>query len=512
MPGQSCPVPKHPDWYFRIREQTGRREAWHEDSGLPTERLLQAIWMHQRILRDQLQTCDGRRLEVLHPGFPRPEGGPDFEKALFRVDGGPVQEGDVEVDIHARGWRDHGHDLSPRFARVLLHVVWESGDPDANTLAVSGPGRQPPFTLALKDRLDAPLEELLLWLDRGEATVWPEALRGACHAPLTRLPPGELEAVLEEAGLARFEAKLLHFQARARAVGWEQALWEGLFRGLGYKHNTWPMQWLAERRHRWWEPGMAAETLQARLLGLSGLLPEETRSLPPDSARFLRKLWDIWWRDRGPLADCCLPRNAWRLHGVRPANHPERRLALAAYWLAEPDWVRRIEQWGTLDLPASALVPTLLQRMQPGARAFWSRHWTLRSGSSTESEGWIGAARVTELAVNVVLPWLGARARAAGHDALWERVRQRYLSWPSAADNAAFRLARQRLLGGRPLRGSSARAALQQGLIQILRDFCDHANARCEGCPFPAALEARGGSVPENGQPAAFRRGSGPAR
>jgi hypothetical protein len=28
-------------------------------------------------------------------------------------------------------------------------------------------------------------------------------------------------------------------------------------------------------------------------------------------------------------------------------------------------------------------------------------------------------------------------------------------------------------------------AAVQQGLIQITRDFCDHSNAVCENCGFP---------------------------
>jgi hypothetical protein len=28
-------------------------------------------------------------------------------------------------------------------------------------------------------------------------------------------------------------------------------------------------------------------------------------------------------------------------------------------------------------------------------------------------------------------------------------------------------------------------AAAQQGLLQILRDFCEHSNALCENCEFP---------------------------
>jgi len=33
-------------------------------------------------------------------------------------------------------------------------------------------------------------------------------------------------------------------------------------------------------------------------------------------------------------------------------------------------------------------------------------------------------------------------------------------------------------------------AAHQQGMIQIVRDFCDHSNAACEHCRFPELVRA----------------------
>jgi len=51
-----------------------------------------------------------------------------------------------------------------------------------------------------------------------------------------------------------------------------------------------------------------------------------------------------------------------------------------------------------------------------------------------------------------------------------------------------LRLARQRLLGGaakRMLRG----AAMQQGLLQVVKDFCEHSDALCAGCRFPTLVK-----------------------
>jgi hypothetical protein len=71
-------------------------------------------------------------------------------------------------------------------------------------------------------------------------------LRGACSAPLAQLQPGQRDDLLRQAARARFERKAGELENRARQAGWEQALWEGVFRALGYKQNVWAMQRVAE--------------------------------------------------------------------------------------------------------------------------------------------------------------------------------------------------------------------------------------------------------------------------
>ncbi|HXF10037.1 MAG TPA: hypothetical protein VN625_04575, partial [Desulfuromonadaceae bacterium] len=65
-----------------------------------------------------------------------------------------------------------------------------------------------------------------------------------------------------------------------------------------------------------------------------------------------------------------------------------------------------------------------------------------------------------------------------------------YFSWPAAEDNSVLKLGRQRLLGAGHAKGLKT-AAAQQGLMQIIRDFCEHSNAVCENCPFPDYLRGR---------------------
>jgi hypothetical protein len=63
-------------------------------------------------------------------------------------------------------------------------------------------------------------------------------------------------------------------------------------------------------------------------------------------------------------------------------------------------------------------------------------------------------------------------------------LERRYFAWPRAEDNSLLRLARQRVLGETSPRALPG-AAAQQGLIQMVRDFCDHSNAICDRCKLP---------------------------
>ena len=471
-------------FYARRRVAFARATALFERAGQPdgpSERALQSIWQHQRLRRDELKTAEGQSVRVLHPGFISVEGGPDFRGAVLQLGGEPPRTGDVEIDLRTSGWHAHGHDRNPAFKNVILQVLWD--EPTRTTTTPPG--------LVLKDYLDAPLDELTLSLENLSLRTLPEELRGHCCAPLRALPEEKLLALLQVAARVRWQSKSAQLLARARQAGWEQALWEGMFRALGYKHNVWPLQNLAELRSRW-QPGAAnGFALQARLLGISALLPDELTRRQKSTDNYLRTVWDQWWRDRDTFADCQLPRSVWKFHGLRPANHPERRLALAAHWLAGGHLLAQLEQWCVADLPDDKLVPSLRKILVGPPDDFWSYHWTLRSPKLKTPQPLLGEARVTDLAVNVILPWLWVRAVEGKNAVLRDRLERRYFAWPPAEDNAVLKLARQRLLG---VGGNQfmRNAFAQQGLLQIVRDFCGNSDAICTACRFPELVREWG--------------------
>jgi len=500
--------PPAENFYAVWRNQCRATDVLRDKDGFPAERLLQAVWRHQRLRRDQLKTSDGKVLRVLHPGFVSAEGGPDFREAVIQIGNEPPRSGDVEIDLRSHNWHAHGHDRNPNFKNVILHVVWEDvgihvsacqnlKTPDKLRLEL-----QPlPPKLSIQDNLDAPLGELSQWLENESIASFPEALRGKCSAPLRELDEPQLSMLLRQAARVRLEAKAAQFFTRARHAGWEQALWEGLFRALGYKHNAWPMQNLAESRSLWSPGAKSPFAFQARLLGVSGLLPVELTRLQKSSDNYLRRVWDGWWRERNEFADLILPRAVWKFHGLRPANHPQRRLALASHWLANKKLISKIENWcaakisdarsvlpcrrADQQVSPTSLVDSLHEILQVQRDEFWSWHWTFNSARLAEPQPLLGETRATDLAVNVILPWLWIRAAEGKNAALQLEIERRYFDWPAAEDNSVLKLARQRLLGTSSRRALRS-AAEQQGLMQIVRDFCAHSNAICEDCRLPA--------------------------
>jgi hypothetical protein len=493
------------NFYAQWRAQTVA--AWWpcastlRDEQFPTERLLQAIWQHQRLKRGELKTADGKIVRVFHPGFASVEGGPDFCNAVLQIGNDAPKSGDVEIDLRASGWRAHGHDKNKNFQNVILHVVWDE------TKSVSN--KNIPAVLFLQNLLDAPLAELSLSLENESLRSLPENLRGKCCAPLRELAETKLKELLRQAARVRFENKAAQFLARAKNAGWEQTLWENLFRALGYKHNVWPMQNLAEQKVRLLSAplrlcGENLIELQARLLGVSGLLPDELTRAQKSSDTYLRRAWDFWWRERDGFSDSVLPRAVWKFHGLRPANHPQRRLALASHWLADKNFISKIENWSAMDFPngrAGSPLPadgahgvtrptnhkmleSLLEILQVERDEFWSWHWTFKSARMKKPQPLLGDARVTDLAINVILPWLWIRAKEGANKKIQDEIERRFFAWPAAEDNSVLKLARQRLLGIANARILKT-AATQQGLMQIVRDFCEHSNAVCDDCRFP---------------------------
>jgi hypothetical protein len=441
----------------------------------PSEIEAQALWFEQLYQRD-LVTDDGRTVEIIQPGFWNHSGGPDFSRAVVRFskNGEPesdIKLGNIEVHLAATDWSVHGHHADPAYNETILHVVWEVPKGKAFFPATADFRRVP--QVVLSTQLVAPWQELRPLCTSLLQRPLPGAVPGRCSPELARLPSEQVADILRAAGIFRLRQKAQRWYWRKRLTSPAQALHEALAEALGYYGNQISMRLVAQRLPWSKLRALKPEARLAHLFGLAGFLPNESVSrLQEEPRAWLRELWEIWWKARGTLDYALLPRSQWKLAGLRPLNRPERRLAALAQIVPRmPELLAALKEGN-----ADRFAGTLMSIRDP----FWERHATLTGTPLATSCRLLGEERVHDILINVFWPMVSLEDPAAA-DAGLKKV--------TAAPSGAARIATQRLLTS-ALKPKQAREALvQQGLLQIFRDYCMTDCSRCENCSFPELVK-----------------------
>ena len=411
---------------------SGPRSLREEPMRTPMEMEVQALWFEQ-LYQPVLTTDDGRTVEIIQPGFWNHGGGPDFTRAVvrFRKDGKPdgdVTLGNVEIHLRAADWNTHGHHTDSAYDETILHVVWEKGGAKSFFPATASFRRVPQIVLG--SQLVAPWLELQSLCPSLLHRPLPAAMPGRCSPELARLPTGQIVDILRAAGLFRLRQKALRWHWRQRLTSPQQMLHEALAEAFGFHANQVPMRLVAQRlpwaRLRALEPAGRL----AHLFGVAGFLPAQSAArLQAESRAWLRELWEIWWKARGALDYALLPRNQWRLAGLRPLNRPERRLAALAHVVPRiPDLLAALAA-----RDADRFARTLLTIRDP----FWEKHATLNGSPLRTPCRLIGEERVHDILINIFWPLVLIEEPEAAQIALRKF---------SAASNGGARIASQRLL------------------------------------------------------------------
>jgi hypothetical protein len=413
-----------------VRETAGRYFPY-------TERHLHALWFDDRLRPQNLKTSRGEPVAVENPGRWNLEAGPDFSGAVLLVGREKRRvAGDAEIHIFSNDWKNHGHHTDPRYASVRFHITWFPGPVDESLF--------PPGTVHLPvcESCTADLESL-------DLTAYPyHEPRAAAAFPMAGTSPDEIFQTLESAGEERLRQKTLRLAWLMQQRGEAQAVYEETAAALGYKHNKAPFRKLAQSLpiEALAPYGADWKTVYAVLLGLSGLLPKQPGSNWPDaSKKELRSLWDCWWREQHKWEEAApLDKTEWRLAGVRPLNHPVRRLAALAQWIASGLFQ------GSENIDADHLVKF--------KKCFWSTH-TGWSGKENPAE-LVGLDRAQAVVLNVIAPYRLAKGQGGALKRL-----------PVEPMNSVIRETAYMLFGPDHSPKLYRTALARQGLIQIFNDW-----------------------------------------
>jgi len=438
-----------------------------------SERHLQCLWFDEHYRPASFSLPGGETATVLDPGAWNLEAGPDFLNATLLLQPGARQlRGDVEVHVHPADWDAHNHCADPAYARVVAHVTWFSG-PASRTLPAAV------CSLALAEPV---LSRPGLSLDDIDLKAYPHAVLPAtprpCEALLKRSPDRARE-MLAAAGHYRLRAKASRLRVRLEQTGDRaQIFYEEVMAALGYKHNQTSFRLLARLLPAATLAGASRETALARLLGSARLLPQPNAAPDEEGQRFIRTLWDLWWRETNET----LPESAeWRLHNLRPQNAPVRRLAAAACLFAGApsvlDDLDRLAGESGLRWHSRAMDAFEARCRWP----FWNRRLVFSSAPDAEQDlALLGDSRAAAILTNVAIPFAAAEGR----------LPPSVLSHLPPEDlSAPMRLTALHLFGRDHNPALYADdGLLQQGLLQIHLDFCLNARPGCDACALCRTL------------------------
>jgi hypothetical protein len=396
------------------------------------ERHLQCLWADPRHRPAELRTTDGEIAIVEHPGDWNLEAGPDFLNAALLI--GKEKRrvtGDLEIHIHANAWHQHGHDDDPRYSNVRFHLVYFQG------VEISG-------------LIQIPLQETLstdphFSFDNIDLAPSPYSIPTGGF-PLLGIDPDRKIEFLESAGEERLLLKAERLALALQHKEPQQVLWEELMAALGYKNNKAPFRKLAvmlplPRLH-----AQAATPEQAYpiLLGLSGLLPQNPApQTSPETKAFIRSVWDCWWKQPQELHERALSKSEWTLAGIRPANHPVRRLMAAAFYAFH------------LQNTSSSSGGSWLTEFPDN---FWNTHISWKTACTPTAL--VGRARANAIITNILIPFQAATGNPVD-------LRQ----LPPEPGNAIIRQTAFTLFGPDHTRKLYRSALARQGLIQIFHDY-----------------------------------------
>jgi len=423
-----------------------------------TELEMQAHWFAGDF-GTEFTSARGEKITVVQFGAWNREAGPDFAEAAISIDGGEPIRGNIEIDTEAQDWERHGHATNPDYNSVVLHVC------------VRDEGRK--FFTRTAQHREVPRVKIDPYrLNTSPPNPLPVAKLGRCSGPLRDMPPETLREILVAAAQFRLGKKSARIARMGKLHGEDEALYQALAVTLGYKNNKLPFTILAQRLPLKFMDRKKTD-LDAILFGTAGFLREaDFTKLNPETRSWLRGLWDQWWKLRDDFSRVSLAPGAWRLASVRPANHPQRRVAALAQIVRNWRKIRTLAKEGNI-----MGIGEFFENLRDD---YWDFHFTLTSKKSSKRMALVGPTRVNDMLANVFYPLV-----ISSHPGRWKD----YAKLPAPPASTRVKIAAARLLSSSATSREILKNAVnQQGLLQIYEDFCMQDNSDCAHCLFPGQI------------------------
>ena len=422
------------------------------------EQLLHYVFKHKMFPLRELQTIDGKSVEVIDPGLHNRNAGPDFFNAKVRI-GNTMWVGNVEIHDRSSDWYLHGHDKDSNYDNVVLHVAGVI-DTDVKT---SRGEYLPQMQLDVPQQVKEHYDELL------STDSYPP-----CYKVIPSLTTLMVHAWMAALQTERLEQKTEAIRHRAELCGgsWEDAYFMTLARNYGFGINgevfeQWarniPLQAIAHHRDDLFQ-------IEAIFMGQAGLLELEA---VPDyyqqtalNEGYFAKLRNEYLYLAHKFSMKPMDYKFWRFLRLRPQNFPHIRISqLANLYYQRKAGLSQLMECETIE----QLKTILSSHVTP----YWETHYTFGS-TSNKNEKHLSYGSINLLMINTAIPMLFAIGRHRGKEVLCDRAFD-FLEQLKAENNHIIRMWQQVGLEVKT-------AGDSQALIQLKKEYCDKKD--CLRCRF----------------------------
>ncbi len=444
------------------------------------------IWEGGKTYFKNPVTDSGDDVEIIAHGTRNYDSGPDYKNAKIKI-GAKTFTGDVEIHRDFKNWADHSHPKDRRYNSVILHVVlWDSQERTPPKLRIK---RDLP-TVILANHLTASIHDI--WQDiiskpsekfrlpcfgknyMAEDELigkWFEKLAGErlnLRSERIKNRINELSQKDDSAGTEKSKSKSI----------WEQVLYEFIFEALGFAKNK--EQMLALSSHvslKLVSKHCASITdIQSILYGAAGLLFDVR--VKDD---YINEIKAKWHGLEDKLKIEKLARSDWNFFGQRPQNFPTIRIAYGSQVikniLAGDLFKNIVKEFSDKEFKVNKAFGNLHDLFEPVKDEYWRTHYDL--GKSSKAVNILaGKQRITDIVINVLLPFLNVYSEIFDKPLIAANVYKLYSEVKISTDNKVIRVLNEQLLKDRKFKINTP--ANEQASIQLYNFYCTR--EKCDKC------------------------------
>lgn len=408
------------------------------------ESILHYIWQFRLFPVQDLKTTDGQTVEIIDPGKPNTDAGPDFFNAKIKIDN-TLWAGNIEIHSLSSDWVRHHHTTDKAYDNVILHVVNKA---DANVFRTNGDSVAQ-LELAVPDHIRTNYDELL------REKKWIPCADKIHQVPLFLVNDWKNSLLVERLEQKTEMIETLLSQSNNH---WEEAFYVSMARSFGFGTNSeaferlarsLPMSILAKHKDNIFQ-------LEAMLFGQAGLLEntvnDEYQLNLQKEYRFLQSKYQL-----KPIES-----SEWKLLRLRPDNFPHVRLSqFAALIHRSTKLFSKIIESDNLQVMRGLFICEVSD--------YWKKHFLFGKESSVSGKR-LGSKSIDILLINTVVPFLFAYFKKKNSD---NDIALKLLELIPAEKNVIIRKWMELGIG-------AFSAFDSQALLQLKKKYCDE--KKCLRC------------------------------